>query len=114
MVTVSRGDVWLCDLNPVVGSEQAGQRPALILQTDRANAASSHTIIAPFTSKLHRALLPSHVLIPSGAGGLRQDSVLLCEQIRVVDKLRLVALWGHLNSEQLAQIAQALRVILEL
>ena len=86
MVTVSRGDVVLCDLNPVVGTEQAGVRPAVILQTDRANAVSPHTIVAPFTAKIRQVLLPSHAFVPAGAGGLSQDSVLLCEQIRVVDK----------------------------
>ncbi len=73
MVTISRGDVVLCDLNPVVGAEQAGVRPAVVLQIDRANAASPHTIIAPFTTKIRRALLPSHVFVPAGTGGLSQD-----------------------------------------
>ncbi|MFB2919665.1 MULTISPECIES: DUF5615 family PIN-like protein [Aerosakkonema] len=75
MVTVTRGDVVLCDLNPVLGTEQAGIRPVVILQIDRANAVSPHTIIAPFTSKIRRALLASHVFVPSGVGGLTQDSV---------------------------------------
>lgn len=83
MVTISCGDVVLCDLNPVVGTERAGVRPAVILQIDRASAVSTHTIIAPFTTKIRRALLPSHVFVPAGAGGLTQDSVALCEQIRV-------------------------------
>ena len=61
MVAVSRGDVVLCDLNPIVGTEQAGVRPAVVLQIDRANAVSPHTIIAPFTTKIRRAILPSHV-----------------------------------------------------
>ena len=65
----------LCDLNPVKGTEQAGIRPVIILQIDRANAVSPHTIIAPFTSKIRRALLPSHVFVPSGVGGLTQDSI---------------------------------------
>jgi len=68
-VTYTRGDVILCDLNPVVGTEQAGIRPVVILQIDRANAVSPHTIIAPFTTKIRRALLPSHVFGPSGVGG---------------------------------------------
>jgi mRNA interferase MazF len=70
MVTVVRGDVILCDLNPVVGTEQAGVRPALVVQIDRANTVSPHTIIAPFTTRIRRAVLPSHVLIPAGIGGL--------------------------------------------
>lgn len=64
MVTVVRGDVILCDLNPVVGTEQAGIRPALVVQIDRANTVSPHTIIAPFTTRIRRAVLPSHALIP--------------------------------------------------
>lgn len=68
MVTVVRGDVILCDLNPVVGTEQAGVRPALVVQIDRANN-SPHTIIAPFTTRIRHAVLPSHALIPAGIGG---------------------------------------------
>lgn len=70
MVEITRGDVVLCDLNPIVGTEQAGIRPVVVLQIDRANAVSPHTIIAPFTSKIRRALLPSHVLVPAAIGGL--------------------------------------------
>ena len=62
----------------------------VILQLDRANAVSPHTIIAPFTTKIRRKLLPSHVFIPAGIGGISQDSVILCEQIRVIDKSRLI------------------------
>lgn len=97
MVTISRGDVALCDLNPVIDTEQAGIRPAVVLQFDRANAVSIHTIIAPFTTKIRRALLPSHVLVPAGVGGLAQDSVVLCEQIRVIDKRRIIKVLGHLD-----------------
>ena len=114
MVTVARGDVVLCDLNPVIGTEQAGIRPAVILQIDRANTASPHTIIAPFTTKIRRALLPSHALVPSGVGGLSQDSVALCEQIRVIDKQRINKVLGHLDDLYMRQIAKALSVILGL
>ncbi len=112
MVTVQRGNVVQCDLNPVVGTEQAGIRPVVVLQTDRANAASPHTIIAPFTSKIRGALLPSHVLMPAGSGGLPQDSVLLCEQIRVIDTRRIRQVWGQLDAEQMDKVAEALRAIL--
>lgn len=114
MVSVVRGDVVLCDLNPVIGTEQAGIRPAVILQVNRANAVSPHTIIAPCTSKIRRTLLPSHVLIPAGVGGLAQDSVVLCEQIRVVDKQRLVKKLGHLDQPYLDALAQALRCVLDI
>jgi mRNA interferase MazF len=69
--TYTRGDVVLCDLNPVVGTEQAGIRPVVILQIDRANAVSPDTIIAPFTTMIRRALLPSHVFVPSGVWGFK-------------------------------------------
>ncbi len=114
MVTINRGDVVLCDLNPVVGTEQAGVRPAVILQTDRANAVSPHTIITPFTARIRQVLLPSHAFVPAGAGGLSQDSVVLCEQIRVVDKRRIVRVLGHLDTHYLAEIERALCTILEL
>ena len=114
MVTIARGDVVLCDLNPVVGTEQAGIRPALVLQIDRANAVSPHTIIAPFTTKIRRALLPSHVFIPAGVGGLTQDSVLLCEQIRVIDKRRILRVLGHLDEPYMQQVAKAVSLILGL
>jgi mRNA interferase MazF len=114
MVSVTRGDVVLCDLNPVVGTEQAGVRPAVVLQIDRANAVSPHTIIAPFTTKIRRALLPSHVFVPAGVGGLSQDSVVLCEQIRVIDKRRIIKVLGHLDEPYLQQVAKALSAILGL
>ena len=114
MVTIRRGDVVLCDLNPVVGTEQAGIRPAIIVQIDRANAVSPHTIIVPFTTKIRRALLPSHAFVPAGVGGLSQDSVALCEQIRVIDKRRIIRVIGHLDDSYPEEIARALRTILGL
>ncbi len=114
MVTITRGDVVLCDLNPVVGTEQTGVRPVVVLQIDRANAVSPHTIIVPFTTKIRRALLPSHVSIPAGVGGLTQDPVVLCEQIRVIDKRRIIKVLGHLDDPSMQQIAKALSAILGL
>jgi len=114
MVTITRGDVVLCDLNPVTGTEQAGIRPVVILQIDRANAVSPHTIMAPFTTKIQHALLPSHVFVPAGVGGLSQDSVVLCEQIRVIDKRRIIKVLGHLADPYMEQIAKALSTILGL
>ncbi|MDJ0577830.1 MAG: type II toxin-antitoxin system PemK/MazF family toxin [Xenococcaceae cyanobacterium MO_234.B1] len=114
MVKIKRGDIVLCNLNPVKGTEQAGIRPVVIVQINRANAVSPHTIIAPCTSKIRRALLPSHVFIPAGVGGLSQDSVILCEQIRVIDKSRIIKVLGNLNQEYLEQLNQALSIILGL
>ncbi len=112
--SITRGDIVLCDLNPVVGTEQAGIRPVVILQINRANAVSPHTIIAPFTTKILRKLLPSHVFVPAGVGGLSQDSVILCEQIRVIDKTRISRVLGHLDDSYLQELAQALCAILGL
>ena len=111
---ISRGDVVLCDLNPVMGTEQAGIRPVIILQIDRANAVSPHTIIVPFTTKIRRPLLSSHVYVPVGAGGLTQDSVVLCEQIRIIDKRRILKVLGHLEESYMEEIGKALSAILGL
>ncbi|MFP4100935.1 type II toxin-antitoxin system PemK/MazF family toxin [Coleofasciculus sp.] len=111
---IRRGDVVLCDLNPVVGTEQAGIRPVVILQIDRANAVSPHTIIAPFTTKIRQKLLPSHVFVPAGVGGLSQNSVILCEQIRVIDKSLIIRVLGHLDDIYLQELAQALCTILDI
>ena len=114
MVDITRGDVLLCDLNPVIGTEQAGIRPVVVVQIDRANAVSPHTIIAPFTSKIKRAILASHVFVPAGIGGLSQDSVVLCEQLRVIDKSRIIRVIGHLDDNYLDELAIALCTILGL
>lgn len=83
-----------------------------MFQIDRANLASPHTIIAPFTTRIRRTLLPSHVLIPAGVGGLDRDSVVLCEQIRVVDQRRIMRVLGHLDDPHMQELARALRTIL--
>jgi len=114
MVAINRGDVVLCDLSPVVGTEQTRVRPVVILQIDRANAVSPHTIIVPFTTKIRRPLLPSHAFVPQGVGGLIQDSIALCEQIRVIDKRRIIKVLGHLDEPHLEEITKALRTILGL
>ncbi|MDY6806883.1 MAG: type II toxin-antitoxin system PemK/MazF family toxin [Cyanobacteriota bacterium] len=114
MVNVIRGDVVLCDLSPAIGTEQAGTRPAVIVQIDRANKASPHTIIAPFTSKIRQVLLPSHVFVPAAVGGLSLDSVILCEQVRVIDKSRIVKAIGHLDDVYMEELATALATILGL
>ncbi|MEH2281191.1 MAG: type II toxin-antitoxin system PemK/MazF family toxin [Nostoc sp.] len=114
MVDITRGDVLLCDLNPIVGTEQAGIRPVVVVQIDRANAVSPHTIIAPFTSKIRRAILASHVFVPVGIGGLSQDYVVLCERLRVIDKSRIIRVIGHLDDNYLDNLAIALCTILGL
>jgi mRNA interferase MazF len=114
VVTIKRGDIILCDFNPVIGTEQSGIRPAVIIQIDRANAASPHTIVAPLTSRIRKSLLPSHVFVPIGVANLTQDSVILCEQIRVIDKSRIIRVIGHLDKEYIMQLNVALCTILGL
>ena len=104
----------MVDLNPVIGTEQSGIRPAMVMQIDRANAVSPHTIIMPFTTKIREVKLPSHVKIPAGIGGLAEDSVLLCEQIRVINKRRLIRWKGTIEEAYLIEVATALKVILGL
>jgi mRNA interferase MazF len=111
---VKRGEVWRCDLAPTRGTEQSGVRPVLVVQTDRANAASPHTVIVPFTTRIRQRTLPSHAVVPAGEGGLTQDSVALCEQIRVIDTGRLLTKLGELTSQRMQDVDSALRAILEL
>jgi mRNA interferase MazF len=113
-MAVKRGEVWLADLSPTRGTEQAGVRPVVIVQTDRANPHSPHTIILPFTTRIRQRLLPSHVFIPAGEGGLTQDSVALGEQIRVIDNDRLIPQLGTLSAVRMREIDDGLRAILEL
>jgi mRNA interferase MazF len=113
-MAVKRGEVWRADLSPTRGTEQAGVRPVLIVQTDRANPHSPHTIIVPFTSQIRQRLLPSHVLVPAGEGGLTQDSVALCEQVRVLDNSRLLDKRGDLSAARMQEVDEALRAILAL
>jgi mRNA interferase MazF len=114
VVAIKRGDIILCDFNPVIGTEQSGIRPAIIIQIDRANAVSPHTIVAPLTSRIRKSLLPSHVFVPIGVANLTQDSVILCEQIRVIDKSRIIRVIGHLDKEYIMQLNVALCTILGL
>lgn len=81
-MAVIRGEVWRADLSPARGTEPAGVRPVLVVQTDRVNPHNPHTIFVPFTTRIRHKLLPSHVLVPAGEGFLTQDSVAWCEQIR--------------------------------
>ena len=111
---VLRGDVVLCNLNPGFRTEQSGKRPAVVLQVDRANVASPHTIVVPFTTKIRQQLLLSHVLVPAGNGGLTEASVALCEQIRAIDEQRVVRVLGHLDDVYMRGLVRALRTILGL
>lgn len=111
---IKRGDIWIADLNPTRGTEQRGIRPVLIIQIDKANQISPHTIIAPFTTKIRTKVLPCHVEFRSGEGNLTHNSVLLTEQIRVIDKNRLERKIGCVSTEKMVDVINAFRIILGL
>ena len=111
---ILRGDIFIADLDPVVGSEQGGVRPVLIVQNDRGNRFSPTVICAAITSKLGKSDLPTHVWIASRDSGLKCDSLVLCEQIRTLEKRRLRALAGRLSGLSMARVNQALHLALEL
>jgi len=103
-VEVKRGDVFYADLSPVVGSEQGGFRPVLIVQNDIGNKYSPTVIIAAITSKISKAKLPTHVELNSENNGLDKNSVILLEQVRTIDKKRLKNKITHLNEETMKKV----------
>lgn len=109
---LKRGEVWLANLNPAQGSEQAGIRPIIIFQNDIVSQFSTTTIAIPLTTNQRRASLPICLLIRQGDGGLSQDSVALCFQIRVLDKTRLIQRLGLLRTETIAQLEDVVLVTL--
>ncbi len=111
---VHRGEVFYADLSPVVGSEQGGVRPVLILQNDIGNRHSPTVIAAAITSKLDKNKLPTHIGIRAQDTGLSRDSIVLLEQIRTLDKHRLRERAGRINAEDQARVDQALDVSLGL
>ncbi len=114
MQQVMRGDVYYANLNPVIGSEQGGVRPVLVLQNDIGNKYSPTTIVAAITSKIKKAKLPTHVELEAGQFDLDKDSVILLEQIRTIDKRRLKEKIAHLDGATMEAIDQALQISLGL
>ena len=106
--TVRRGDIFYADLSPVVGSEQGGTRPVLIVQNDTGNRHSPTVIAAAITSQTGKARLPTHINIAGGSVGLSKDSVILLEQIRTIDKRRLREHMGKLDDAQMALVNDAI------
>ena len=102
MIVVKRGEIWLADLNPTRGSEQAGTRPVLIFQNDLLNKYTATVLVIPLTTNMKRASLPSGVFISKVEGGLLQDSVALCHQLRVIDKTRLKHKIGTVGQQTIA------------
>lgn len=109
-----RGDVYLADLNPSRGSEQAGIRPVIIVQHNNIDRFSRTVVVIPLTTNLRRAKIPGTMIIPVGEGGLTQESVALCYQIVVIDKERLKQHLGTLSSDYLRQLGDAIRYTLDL
>ncbi len=113
-MVIKRGDVYYADLRPVVGSEQGGIRPVLIIQNDTGNRHSPTIICAAITSKMNKAKLPTHVELDSRKYEMVKDSVVLLEQLRTIDKRRLKDKICHLDSEILCKVDKALKISLEL
>ncbi len=109
-----RGDIYYADLRPVVGSEQGGVRPVLIIQNDVGNRHSPTVICAAITSKMNKAKLPTHIEILAREYEIERDSVVLLEQLRTIDKKRLKDKVCHLDRVMMEKINRALRVSLEL
>lgn len=109
---VKRGDLYYADLSPVVGSEQGGVRPVLIVQNNVGNKYSPTIIAAAVTSQLEKAKLPTHIMLEAGKYGLPKDSVVLLEQIRTLDKTRLKEKIGELPLNMMTRVNEALLISL--
>lgn len=109
---VKKGDLFFADLSPVIGSEQGGVRPVLVIQNDIGNKYSPTIIVAAVTSQINKAKLPTHVEIPAENHGLNKDSVILMEQLRTIDKRRLKERIGHVGSELMEEVNKAMAVSL--
>ena len=107
---IKRGDIYYADLSPVIGSEQGGIRPVLIVQNDIGNKYSPTVIAAAITSQINKAKLPTHIEISAQEYGLSKDSVILLEQIRTIDKKRLREKIGHLDDETMDKVNEALGI----
>jgi Growth inhibitor len=107
---VKRGDVFYADLSPVVGSEQGGVRPVLVIQNDIGNRFSPTVIIAAITAQIQKAKLPTHVEIEAKTHGMERDSVILLEQIRTIDKQRLTDKITHLDDDTMNKVNDALQI----
>jgi len=109
-LTVKRGDIYYADLSPVIGSEQGGLRPVLIIQNDVGNKYSPTVIAAAITSRLGKSKMPTHIDVYADKFGLAKDSVILLEQIRTIDKKRLKEKMGHLDRSVMQKVNDALSV----
>lgn len=106
----ARGDIYFADLSPVIGSEQGGFRPVLVIQNDIGNKYSPTVIVSAITSQIQKARLPTHVELPAHLSGLERDSVVLTEQVRTIDKKRLRRRVSRLDDEVMAKVDEALAI----
>lgn len=109
-MVIKRGDIFYADLSPVIGSEQGGVRPVLIIQNDIGNKYSPTVIAAAITSQINKAKLPTHIEIAASEYGLTKDSVILLEQIRTIDKKRLREKIGKLDDDLMVKVNDALGI----
>lgn len=109
-ITILRGDLFYADLSPVIGSEQGGVRPVVIIQNDIGNKFSPTTIVAAITSVKNKSSMPTHVNVGKDVGGLPKDSVILLEQIRTIDKRRLREKIGRMTDSKMKEIDKALGI----
>lgn len=109
-MTVKRGDIYYADLSPVVGSEQGGMRPVLIVQNDVGNKFSPTVIAAAITSQRDKTQLPTHIQLSPQSCGLQKDSVVLLEQVRTIDKKRLKEKMGRIDDDSMGEIDRALSI----
>lgn len=107
MSVFKRGEIYYADLSPVIGSEQGGVRPVLIIQNDVGNKFSPTVIVCAVTSRITKAKLPTHVEIPAGKYGLNKDSVILLEQMRTLDKKRLKSRVGEIDGTAMRRVERA-------
>ncbi len=107
---IKRGDIYYADLSPVVGSEQGGVRPVLIIQNDIGNKYSPTVIATAITSQINKAKMPTHIELEANEYGLSKDSVVLAEQIRTIDKQRLKEKIGHLDDKLMTRVNEALEI----
>ncbi|MFQ6862205.1 MULTISPECIES: type II toxin-antitoxin system PemK/MazF family toxin [Beduini] len=111
-MSITRGDIFYADLSPVVGSEQGGYRPVLILQNNKGNKFSTTVIVAPISSKVQKNKIPTHVLIDNDQ--LEKKSIVLLEQIRTIDKKRIFDKVGCVSAEKMELINQAIKTSLDI
>lgn len=114
IMTMRRGDVYYADLRPVIGSEQGGIRPVVIIQNDIGNKHSPTVICAAITSKMNKAKLPTHIELSARDYAMVKDSVILLEQLRTIDKKRLKDRICHLDENMMRKVDKALSISLEL